>query len=140
MFAVLDTNHFREYTHGTTLGATLRARIIAEQPDLFTCIVAAEESLSGWIALVRKSRAGLAQLDGYQRLHACIDTLGKLSLLPFDQEAATIFQALAQAYPRIGRMDLKIAAICITHDALLLSRNLGDFAQIPGLHVANWLD
>ena len=140
MFAVLDTNHFREYTHGTVLGAALQARITAEKPELFTCIVAAEESLSGWMALIRKNKAGPAQLQGYQRLHACIDALGKLTILPFDQEAAMIFQALAQAHPRIGRMDLKIAAICITHDALLLSRNLTDFEQIPGLRVANWLD
>ncbi len=140
MFAVLDTNHFREYTHGTALGATLRARIIAAQPDLFTCIVAAEESLSGWIALIRKNKAGPAQLQGYQRLQACIEALGKLSVLPFDQESAVIFQALAQTHPRIGRMDLKIAAICITHDALLLSRNLADFEQIPGLRTENWLD
>lgn len=37
-------------------------------------------------------------------------------------------------------MDLKIAAICIAHDAMLLSRNLVDFEKVPGLRVENWLD
>ncbi len=37
-------------------------------------------------------------------------------------------------------MDLKIAAICVTHDILLLSRNLLDFQKVPGLRVENWLD
>ena len=37
-------------------------------------------------------------------------------------------------------MDLKIAAICIAHDALLPTRNLVDFAKAPGLRVENWLD
>lgn len=37
-------------------------------------------------------------------------------------------------------MDLKIAAICLTHDAMLLTRNVGDFVSIDGLRVENWLD
>lgn len=42
--------------------------------------------------------------------------------------------------PRVGAMDLKIASICLAHDCLLLSRNLVDFAKVPGLRVGNWLD
>jgi len=37
-------------------------------------------------------------------------------------------------------MDLKIAAICLAHDATLLTRNVADFQNIPGLRVENWLD
>jgi tRNA(fMet)-specific endonuclease VapC len=35
-------------------------------------------------------------------------------------------------------MDLKIAAIVPAHEATLLSRNLADFGQIPGLRVEDW--
>jgi tRNA(fMet)-specific endonuclease VapC len=41
---------------------------------------------------------------------------------------------------RIGTMDLKIAAIALVHDALLLSANLRDFQQVPNLRVANWIN
>jgi tRNA(fMet)-specific endonuclease VapC len=37
-------------------------------------------------------------------------------------------------------MDLKIAAICLAHDALLLTRNLVDFRRVPGLRVEDWLE
>lgn len=140
MFAVLDTNHFREYTQASSAGLRLMARIEAGNPDLFTCIVTAEESLGGWLASVRQQRAGLDQLKSYERLHACIESLGKLTMLPFDREAATIFHGLAQTHPRVGKMDLKIASICLAHDATLLTRNLRDFQNIPGLRVENWLD
>jgi predicted nucleic acid-binding protein len=36
-------------------------------------------------------------------------------------------------------MDLKIAAICLVEGATLLSANLKDFQQVPGLHVEDWL-
>jgi tRNA(fMet)-specific endonuclease VapC len=35
-------------------------------------------------------------------------------------------------------MDLKIAAIALANDATLLSRNLSDFARVPGLRVEDW--
>jgi predicted nucleic acid-binding protein len=36
-------------------------------------------------------------------------------------------------------MDLKIAAIVWSRDAILLSRNLGDFSQIRNLNVEDWI-
>ena len=32
------------------------------------------------------------------------------------------------------------AAICLAHDATLLTRNVADFENIVGLRVENWLD
>jgi tRNA(fMet)-specific endonuclease VapC len=37
-------------------------------------------------------------------------------------------------------MDMKIAAIALASDAVLLSANLRDFRQVPGLKVENWLE
>ncbi len=39
----------------------------------------------------------------------------------------------------INTMDLKIAAMTLVHGALLLSANLRDFQQVPGLRVEDWL-
>ena len=69
-----------------------------------------------------------------------MEALASLTLLPFDEEAAAMFQAIEGLRLRIGTMDLKIAAICLVHDAQLLTRNLVDFEKVPGLKVQNWLD
>ncbi len=69
-----------------------------------------------------------------------MESLAGLGLLGFDDDAAEVFESLLEMRPRIGTMDLKIAAICLAHDVLLLSRNLLDFEKVPGLKVENWLD
>lgn len=140
MFVVLDTNHLRELSESSSLGTILRDRLRQRGADTFTCVVAAEESLFGWITFIRRHRAGAAQLNGYFRLQCELKVLRDMHVLPFDAEAATVFETMSALRLRIGSMDLKIAAICIAYDALLLSRNLVDFQKVPGLRVENWLD
>ena len=61
-----------------------------------------------------------------------------MTVLPFDAEAAWHFEQLRKAKVRIGTMDLKIAAICLARNATLLTRNLTDFGQVPGLTAEDW--
>ena len=140
MFVVLDTNYFRELRENSAAGQRLQSQIKSRDADTFTSIVTAEESLSGWVAFIRRHKAGLDQMNGYERLKDCIETLSDLTILPFDREPALIFHELERQRLRVGTMDLKIAAICMSHDALLLSRNIVDFVKVPGLRVENWLD
>ena len=62
-----------------------------------------------------------------------------LDVLPFDDSAAAQFKEFRKQKVRIGTQDLKIAAIALTHDAILLSANLRDFRLVPGLRIENWL-
>jgi tRNA(fMet)-specific endonuclease VapC len=140
MVVVLDTNHFTELVTASASGLRLVNRLEERKADVFTCIIAAEESLQGWIAFIRGRKPGSAQLEGYRRLKSCIEALNKFTILPFDLDAANLFSTLQSQRLRIGTMDMKIAAICVTHDAVLLSRNLSDFKKVPSLRVENWLD
>ena len=140
MLAFIDTNHLRELRECSPAGDRIRSRIRATGTEVATCIVVAEEALSGWTAYIRRHRPGLAQMDGYERLSECLQILGKLTVAPFDYDSALVFHDLVKRKIRIGTMDLKIAAICLAHDATLLSRNLVDFEKVPGLKIENWLD
>ncbi len=73
-------------------------------------------------------------------VRVAVEGLGSITVLDFDEESAEEFHQLQSQRLTIGSMDLKIAAICLSHDALLLSRNLVDFNKVPGLRVENWLD
>lgn len=140
MFAVLDTNHFTALVAGGPLALNLNRRTIESDADLFTTVITAQEVSQGWLAVINREPAGEAQVFGYVRFQSALRDFGKITLLPFDFEAAKTFARLRKLLPRLGTMDLKIAAICINHDSLLLSRNLVDFERVPGLRVENWLD
>ena len=140
MVVVLDTNHFRELVEDGELGRRLITRIDERGADVFACIVAAEETLKGWLALLNRESPGHDQLSAYFELKRSIETIAHFTILPFDEDAADRFVSLRKLLPRNGTMDLKIASICLAHDATLLTRNLADFEKVPGLRVENWLD
>lgn len=59
-------------------------------------------------------------------------------MLPFDERAMDEFERLQQQRIRIGTNDLRIAAIAKANNVKLLSCNLRDFRQVPGLDVEDW--
>ena len=140
MFVILDTNHFQELVRATAPGQRLRERIAAADADAFTTAVTAQEVTQGWTVEINRRKAGRDQVQAYEQFLTALKALEGITILPFVMQAAEVFQSLPARLRRIGTMDLKIAVIAISHDALLLSRNLVHFQQVPKLRVENWLD
>jgi tRNA(fMet)-specific endonuclease VapC len=140
MFAVLDTNHFSELVRDSPRVAVLQRNFAERKADVFVTVITAQESFEGWFALINRQKAVLDQTKAYAQFLRSIETVVKFTILPFDPDSARIFERLRSDGIRIGSMDLKIAAICLAHDATLLTRNRVDFDKVPGLRVENWLD
>lgn len=140
MFVILDTNHFSELIRSSAEGTRLRDRLIETGSDVFVSVITAHESLGGWLAFINRYPAGSRQVEGYLEFRQSLQALAELEPIDFDHAAAAKFVELKAAHPRMGSMDLKIAAICITHDAVRLTRNLKDFEGISSLRTENWLD
>ena len=137
---VLDTNHFREIATESAIGQHLRKRIRASSIVVVSCVVAAEESLRGWLAKLASQGDVARQISLYGELNAVIQSLADFSMLDWDTECAERFKAFRSQGVRIGTMDLKIACIALEYDAIVLTRNTVDFARVPGLRFENWLD
>lgn len=140
MFVVLDTNHFTELADGSPIGVRLQQRLRDNEAVAFTTIVTCQEVCQGWCALINRRRAGRPQIHAYRQFQNSLDLLSELVVIAFDEDAVECFERLQSQHIRIGTMDLKIAAICLAHDATLLTRNLVDFEKVPGLRVENWLN
>ena len=130
---VLDTDHLVELDRGSAQGAVLRWKLEDARDAVATTIISAEEQLRGWLAQIRRQRDPHEQIAAYQRLQRRIAFFAEWNVLPWDTDAADIFQRLRRQRIRIGTMDLKIASIVLAHGATLLSRNLRDFHQVADL-------
>lgn len=58
--------------------------------------------------------------------------------MDFDSAAATVFDQLRPLHRRHGTMDLKIAAVALAHNAVLVTRNARDFGSIANLQIEDW--
>ncbi|HKA05660.1 MAG TPA: PIN domain-containing protein [Gemmataceae bacterium] len=137
---LIDTDHLSVLTDRRAAGNTalVRRLELAGEP-LAIPIVAAEEQCKGWLAKVSRSRDIHQQIIPYQRLAELFDFLAEWDIVPLSASAADRFAELRRQKIRVGSQDLKIAAIAIAADALLLSANLRDFQMVSGLRVENWL-
>ena len=118
----------------------LQARVLqlTANDRLATTIITYEEQTRGWLAYAAKARDISIQVQAYARLKRHLQTYLQLEILDFDAAAAREFERLRGLKLRVGSADLKIAAIAISQDGMLLSRNLRDFQRIPSLRIEDW--
>ena len=137
---VLDTDILTFVQRGagpeyTTLSQRLNAS--ADQ-DIGATIVSFEEQMRGWLAQIVAARRPDATVIAYGRLQRLLREYQLRDVLPYDMAAAAIFTSLQRQRIHIGTMDLRIGAIALAHEALLITRNLRDFRRIPNLRVEDW--
>jgi tRNA(fMet)-specific endonuclease VapC len=61
-----------------------------------------------------------------------------VAVLSVHEEAGEIFPNLKAEMIRVGTQDLRISAIVLANEGVLLSRNLQDFQKIPDLKIEDW--
>jgi len=139
---LLDTDHLSVLRYGRSVRAErLVARMEREPSTAFgTSIVCIEEGIRGWMASIAKEREPLRQTFAYRELFELIAFASGCHIALFDDSAARQWHALRASGIRVATQDLKIAAISLHHDALLLTANKRDFEKVPGLRFANWMD
>lgn len=137
---VLDTDHFSllEWSAGVERANLLRRLNVVSADEVFTTIITYEEQTRGWMAHAARARTVAQQVSAYRKLMRHLDIYRKTQVLEFDEGAAVEFERLQRLRLRVGTMDLKIAAIALAHRATVLTRNLKDFGQVPGLQVEDW--
>ncbi len=86
---------------------------------------------------------GVAKSGSARNRQALEMFLAPLTILPFDERAVWAYGDLRAELERrgtpIGSLDTMIAAHALSLQATLITNNTREFAQVPGLHVDNWV-
>jgi len=68
----------------------------------------------------------------------------RFPILPIDLATARIHSQLwadlAAAGVVIGPHDLWLAATCLAHGLMLVTRNVGEFERVPGIKIESWVN
>jgi len=106
--------------------------------DIGTTIISYEEQTRGWLAYMARMPTEEARIRAYVFLKRHVEIYCRVAIVQYDERSAAEFARLKQSKIRIGTMDLKIAAIALANEAILLTRNLTDFGKVPDLRVEDW--
>ena len=128
---LLDTNVCIAWLKG--LDGALREKIASKQPgEVHLCSVVKAELIFG----ARKSRQVSDNLRRLEHFFAALPSL------PFDDHAAAQYGVvraqLEQSGSPIGPNDLLIAAISLSTDSTLVTRNDAEFRRVTGLRLEVW--
>jgi tRNA(fMet)-specific endonuclease VapC len=132
---ILDTDHLSLYGRNHPV---LLKRLQDNSVVLTTTAINVQEQLRGRLAQVSDAKMGLSLFDSYRWLSETVTMLSSFRILQFTIEAQAIYQDFKQQRIRVGTQDLRIAAIALAHQGILLSRNLKDFEKVPELTIQDW--
>jgi predicted nucleic acid-binding protein len=104
--------------------------------DLWVTAITHIEQLQGRFQQIVTADSADRLLQAWERLGATEQWFASKQILPVDASAATTFDALRAAkLGKLGRKDLLIAAIVLSRNLVLITR---DFQRVPGLRIEDW--
>jgi tRNA(fMet)-specific endonuclease VapC len=105
-------------------------------------IITKIEVLRGRMDFVLKAETSTDLLRAQRLLQRTEELLAQILIVLLSPEATEQFNLLksTRKLRKIGRADLLIASIALANQAVLVTRNLRHFRQIPNLAVVNWVD
>ena len=137
---LLDTDHisFLQRRSGTEF-TRLTIRMGQYSPaDFALSIVSLHEQVLGAHNFINRAHTNTDTIRGYTLLLEILQGFASAPVLPFDAEAIAIFDELRGQRVRVSTMDLRIAAIAISRNLVLLTRNVRDFSKVPKLVTEDW--
>jgi tRNA(fMet)-specific endonuclease VapC len=106
--------------------------------DFALSIISFHEQVIGAHSFINRAQTSKDLARGYELLLEIARSFADAPILLFDSSAISIFDTMRSQKIRLATMDLRIAAIAISKNLVLLTRNAADFNQVPDLVIENW--
>lgn len=137
---ILDTDTLSHLHAGNQ--NVIRAIQQLSDSDISTTIITKVEMLRGLIDYILKAEADQDLLKAQQLFYRTEELLFQIEVMAVTQDAVNRLAELVEipTLRKVGRADLIIASIALSHRTTLVTRNLRHFRQISGLKVINWVN
>jgi tRNA(fMet)-specific endonuclease VapC len=114
-------------------------RVRMTSPDeLGITAITVEERLRGTLDSIRKVQQRPEVVERYAFFLRVFHKLHEFNIVPYDEAADGIFHRFSPEVRRVGTQDCRIAAIALAGGHVVITRNVGDFAKIPGVRFEDW--
>jgi tRNA(fMet)-specific endonuclease VapC len=136
MLHIFDTDHISllQRRNANVIARLERISLDERAVTIITVI----EQIQGRLAVIHHATSEADVARGCERLQETMGFYASIYVPPYDVEAQLQFTHLRRQQVRIGTQDLRIAAIALSKNATLVTRNTRDFAKVPGLHMVDW--
>jgi len=135
-FWILDTDHISLFQRQRPV---VTQRVMTVNPEeVAVTIVTVEEQFYGRLNQIKKAKFADELLFAYARLEETLKYYQTINVINFDQESYHCYFELLRQKIRIGTQDLRIAALVMANNGILVTRNRQDFERVPGLRFEDW--
>ena len=136
---IFDTDHLSLIQRQGDTGKQILERVLANQGSKFVVtVITYEEQVRGRLSYLSRAKTIEAQVTAYRQLQKLQSDYSAIEIIAFSRTAILEYKRLKKSYPRLGSMDLRIAAITLTNNATLLTRNISDFGRISEIKIQDW--
>lgn len=136
----MDTDHLSILQRQTGQDYNNLSTRMAQYPrsDFAVSTVTFHEQMLGSHAYINRARNLNDVVKGYEMMARLVNDFKVLPLVSFDTGAAAIFDRLQSQRIQLAKMDARIAAIALSRELILLTRNQRDFGKVSELSIEDW--
>jgi tRNA(fMet)-specific endonuclease VapC len=136
---ILDTDCVSLFLEGNT---QIGERAASKFPDVAITIITVQEVFNGWAGRINDPSQANQLVWLYTKLWRTTEFFKKVTILNFTETAQTYHQNLLSENKLLAKKrlekDIRIAAIALANDGIMVTRNHRDFSLIPHLRIEDW--
>ncbi|MBE9011796.1 type II toxin-antitoxin system VapC family toxin [Pseudanabaenaceae cyanobacterium LEGE 13415] len=135
---ILDTDHVSLFLNGDQ---NVGRKVIQQLADTAITVVTVQELFNGWVGRINDPAQADQLILLYTKLWNTAEFLKTIRILNFDAAADACYKNLLRdkslSQKRLQK-DLRIAAIALSVNGIMVTRNHRDFSKVPNLRIEDW--
>lgn len=133
---VLDTDHVSLLQRGHPVVVSKVATV--NPSEIAVTVITVIEQMYGRLDVIKRAKSKQELITAYTLLKETFNRLCQANILDFNEAAFNVYNELLKQKIRVGTQDLRIAAIALSLNGTVVTRNFKDFQKVPNLKIVDW--